>query len=103
MESVLKTALITLLVYVVSVTVSASSRGPKSPMVIGIIEEAQDTHIVVVTRDKFKRTLTFTDDSTIVYVGFDDAKKEIKAKCAFRASVKDEVIGTIYGTASTLK
>jgi len=74
------------------------SKGAKSPMVIGIIEDAHDDHVLVVTRDKFKRKLTFKDDSKIVYVGFDDAKKEIKSKCAFRASVKDEVIGTIYVT-----
>ena len=74
------------------------SKGAKSPMVIGIVEEAHDDHILVVTRDKFKRKLTFKDDSKIVYVGFDDAKKEIKAKCALRAQVKDEVIGTIYVT-----
>jgi Ca2+-binding EF-hand superfamily protein len=74
------------------------SKGAKSPMVIGIIEEAHDDHILVVTRDKFERKLTFKDDSKIVYVGYDDAEKKIQAKCAFRAQVKDEVIGTIYVT-----
>ena len=34
------------------------SKGAKSPMVIGIVEEAHDDHVVVVTRDKFKRKLT---------------------------------------------
>ena len=62
-----------------------------------MIEEAND-HVVVVTRDKFKSKLTFKDDSRIVYVGLDGAKKEIKAQCALRTRVKDEVIGTIYVT-----
>ena len=92
--------LITFLFLMGSLSVLAAnpSRGAKSPMVIGIIEEAHDSHVFVVTRDKFKRKLNFDENSTIIYVGFDDAKKEIRSKCAFRASVKDEVIGSIYVT-----
>jgi len=74
------------------------SKGAKSPMVIAIIEEAHSDHIVVMTRDKFKRKLMLTEKSKINYVGFDDTKKEIKAQNCIRAQVKDEVILSVYVT-----
>ena len=55
------------------------SKGAKSPMVIAIIEEAHSDHIVVMTRDKFKRKLILNEQSKVNYIGFDDAQKEIKA------------------------
>lgn len=72
------------------------SKGANSPMVIGIIEEVSDDHIVVMTRDKFKRVLTLNPKSKIIYVGFDEEKKEMKAKQGVRANVKKEVISAIY-------
>ncbi len=81
-------------------TVSADNRskGAESPMVVGIIEEAHDDHIVVITRDKYKRTLAIGEKSTITYVGFDKEKKEIKARFAVRAEVNKEVIKSILVT-----
>lgn len=74
------------------------SKGPKSPLVIGIIKEAHDDHIVVITRDKYKRTLTFAEKSTVTYVGFDKKKREIEARFAIRAEVDNEVIQLILVT-----
>jgi hypothetical protein len=76
------------------------SKGAESPMVIAIVEQAHSDHIIVVTRDEFKRKLVLNDASQINYVGFDDAKKEIKASFCIRAQVKDEVISSIYVTSS---
>ena len=92
--------LITLLLCLVSFNFLAAngSKGPNSPMVIAIIEEAHSDHIIVVTRDKFKRKLILNESSKINYVGFDDAKKEIKADFCIRAQVKNEVISSIYVT-----
>ncbi|EDM26980.1 hypothetical protein LNTAR_07044 [Lentisphaera araneosa HTCC2155] len=75
-----------------------ASKGAKSPMVVGIVEASQDDHVLVVTRDKFKRKLLFNEQSKIIYIGYDEEVKEIKAKCGIRAQVKDEVISTIYVT-----
>ena len=74
------------------------SKGAKSPLVIGIIEEAHDDHIVVITRDKYKRTLTFEEKSAVTYVGFDKQKKEINARFAVRAEVNEEIIQSILVT-----
>jgi len=74
------------------------SKGAESPLVIGIIEEAHEDHIVVVTRDKYKRTLAFGEKSTVTYVGFDRLKKEVKARFAVRAGVNKEVIQSILVT-----
>jgi len=92
--------LITFLFCISSLNLFATngSKGAKSPMVIAIIEEAHSDHIVVMTRDKFKRKLMLTDKSQINYVGFDDVKKEIKTGYCIRAQVKDEVISSIYVT-----
>ena len=83
-----------------SQTLSADNRskGPKSPLVIGVIEEAHNDHIVVITRDKYKRTLAIGEKSTITYVGFDNEKKEIKARFGVRAQVSNEVIKSIFVT-----
>jgi len=81
-----------------SVFAENKSKGAKSPMVIAIIEEVHEDHIVVNTRDQFKRKLTLNEKSNVVYVGFDEEKKEIKAKCGIRAQVKGEVISTLYIT-----
>lgn len=74
------------------------SKGENSPMVIGVIEEAHDDHIVVVTRDKFNRKLVINEKSKIMYVGYDEEKKEMKANCGVRAQVNNEVISAIYVT-----
>lgn len=74
------------------------SKGATSSLVIGIIEEAHDDRIVVITRDKYKRTLAIGETSTVTYVGFDQEKKEIKARFAVRAEVTKEVIQSILVT-----
>ena len=73
-------------------------KGPNSPLVIGIIEEVRSDHIVVLTRDKYKRMLALHEKSTVTYVGFDKKQKEIKARFAVRAEVTEEVIKTILVT-----
>jgi len=90
--------LITFLLLTTSLSVFAASKGARSPMVIGIIKEVHSDYIVVVTRDKFTRKLLLNDQSKISYIGFDGAKKEIKTSFCIRASVKNEVIGSIYVT-----
>jgi len=90
--------LITFLILTSSLSIFGASKGANSPMVIGIIKEVQSENIVVVTRDKFTRKLLLNDKSKIIYVGFDGAKKEIKKSFCIRASVKNEVIGSIYVT-----
>ena len=90
--------LVTFLLLTTSLSLFAASKGASSPMVIGIIKEVHSDYIVVVTRDKFTRKLLLNDKSKIIYVGFDGAKKEIKTSFCIRASVKDEVIGSIYVT-----
>lgn len=92
--------LITILfcLYSLNLLSANGSKGAKSPMVIAIIEEAHSDHIVVVTRDKFKRKLILNEQSKVNYIGFDDAQKEIKAGFCIRAQVKDEVISRMYVT-----
>lgn len=75
-----------------------NSKGPKSPLVIGIVKEAHDDHIVVITRDKYTRTIAFGEKSTVTYVGFGKEKKEIKARFGVRAEVNKEVIQSILVT-----
>jgi len=89
---------ITFLILTCSLSIFGASKGANSPMVIGIIKEVHSDNIVVVTRDKFTRKLLLNDKSKIIYVGFDGAKKEIKKSFCIRASVKNEVIGSIYVT-----
>ena len=98
LEDIPMKIVITLMILTSSLSVFGSSKGANSPMVIGIIKEIHRDNIVVVTRDKFTRKLLLNDKSKISYVGFDEAKKEIKTSFCIRASVKDEVIGSIYVT-----
>jgi Ca2+-binding EF-hand superfamily protein len=72
------------------------SKGANSPMVVGVIESVSEGQVVVATRDKFKRELTLNPKSKIIYVGFDEEEKEMKAKQGVRAQVKNEVISSIY-------
>ena len=83
LEDIPMKIVITLMILTSSLSVFGSSKGANSPMVIGIIKEVHRDNIVVVTRDKFTRKLLLNDKSKINYVGFDEAKKEIKTVSAF--------------------
>lgn len=103
MTNTFRTILCSLLICIIcfsAQTLSAQnkSKGPNSPLVIGIIKEAHDDQIIVITRDKYTRTLAIGEKSTMTYVGFDKDKKEIKAGFAVRAEVHEEVIQSILVT-----
>lgn len=72
----------------------------KIPEVVANVVEARADHLVVITTKGkvVTKNLILNEQSKIIYVGFDGAKKEIAPKFTLRAKMDDDVITSVYVT-----
>lgn len=75
-------------------------RKPQGSMLIGIVEEAHNDHLMIATtmHKREKRKLILNEQSDVNYVGYDEKKNEIETGSMFRAQVSGEVITSMYVT-----
>ncbi|EDM26966.1 hypothetical protein LNTAR_06974 [Lentisphaera araneosa HTCC2155] len=69
-----------------------SVKGPKSSLIIGVVQKVDGNKIEVLSRDNYLRKLTIDENSKIKFLSFENTEKVIKANYGITVSVKDEVI-----------
>jgi Ca2+-binding EF-hand superfamily protein len=76
------------------------SRKPQGVMLIGIVEEAHNDHLMIATtmHKREKRKLILNEQSDVKYVGYDERTNEIETGSMFRAQVSGEAITSMYVT-----
>ena len=68
-----------------------SGKGADSALIIGVVQKVDGNKIEVLSRDNHLRKLTIDEHSKIIFLGFENTEKVIKANYGIKVSVKDEI------------